>query len=56
MVKYKVRKMALKSVKISLLLCTVIDADHQISCLFTNKSYLLSPLWALIGVQAKSHV
>ena len=42
-----------KSVKTSLLLSNVIDADHQNSCLFTNKAHLSSPLWVLIGVLAK---
>ena len=44
-----------KSVKTSLLLPNVIDADHQNSCLFTNKGHFLSPLWVLIGVLAKFH-
>ena len=39
-----------KSVKTSLLLSNVIDADHQNSCLFTNKGHFSSPLWVLIGV------
>ena len=42
-------KNAYKSVKIALLLSNVIDADHQNSCLFTNKGHL----WVLIGVLAK---
>ena len=42
-----------KSVKTALLLPNVIDADHQNSCLFTNKGYFSSPLWVLIGVLAK---
>ena len=37
----------------SLLLSSVIDADHQNSCLFTNKGHFSSPLWILIGVLAK---
>ena len=41
-----------KSVKIALLLSYVIDADHQNSCSFTNKSHFSSPLWVLIGVLA----
>ena len=48
-------KNAYKSVKTALLLCNVIDADHQNSCLFTNKGLFLSPLWVLIGVLAKFH-
>ena len=48
-------KYAYKSVKTALLLSTVIDADHQNSCLFTNKGHLSSPLWGLIGVPAKFH-
>ena len=46
-------KNAYKSVKTALLLSNVIDADHQNSCLFTNKSHFLSPLRVLIGVLAK---
>ena len=46
-------KNALKSVKTALLLSNVIDADHQNSCLFTNKGHLSTPLWVLIGVLAK---
>ena len=48
-------KYAYKSVKTTLLLSNVVDADHQNSCLFTNKGHLLSPLWVLIGVLAKFH-
>ena len=44
-----------KSVKTALLLCNVIDADHQNSCLFTNKSHFSSPLWVLIGVLVQFH-
>ena len=29
----------------------VIDADHENSCLLTNKGYFSSPSWVLIGVQ-----
>ena len=47
-------KNAYKSVKTALLLSNVIDADHQNSCLFTNKD-LFTPLWVLIGVLAKFH-
>ena len=46
---------AYKSVKTALLLSNVIDADHQNSCLFTNKGHFSSPLWVLIGVLAKFH-
>ena len=48
-------KNAYKSVKTALLLSNIIDADHQNSCLFTNKDHLSSPLWVLIGVLAKFH-
>ena len=44
-----------KSVKTALLLSNVIDADHQNSCLVTNKGHFPSPLWVLIGVLAKFH-
>ena len=44
-----------KSVKTALLLSNVIDADHQNSCLFTNKSHYSTLLWILIGVLAKFH-
>ena len=37
------------------LLSNVINADHQNSCLFTNKEHFSSPLWVLIGVLAKFH-
>ena len=49
-------KYAYKYVKTALLLSNVIDADHQNSCLFTNKGHFPSPLWVLIGVLAKLHV
>ena len=45
-------KIAKETAKTSLL-SNVIDADHQNSCLFTNKGHLSSPLCALIGVLAK---
>ena len=45
-------KNAYKSVKTALLLSNVIDADHQNSCLFTNKGHFSTPLWVLIGVLA----
>ena len=48
-------KNAYKSVKKALLLSNVIDADHQNSCLFTNKSHFSSPSWDLNGVLAKFH-
>ena len=44
-----------KSVETALLLSNVIDADHQNSCLFTNKGNFSLPLWVLIGVLAKFH-
>ena len=44
-----------KSVKTALLLSNVIDADHQNSCLFTNKGHFSSPLCYFIGVLAKFH-
>ena len=49
------KKYAYKSVKTALLLSNVIDADHQNSCLFTNKGHFLLPLWVLIGFLAKFH-
>ena len=48
-------KHAYTSVETALLLSNVIDADHQNSCLFTNKGHFSSPLWVLIGVLAKLH-
>ena len=48
-------KYAYKSVKTALLLSNVIDADHQNSCLFTNKGHFPLPLWVLIGFLAKFH-
>ena len=48
-------KNAYTSVKTALLLSNVIDADHQNSYLFTNKSHFSSSLWVLIGVLAKFH-
>ena len=48
-------KNAYKSVKTVLLLSNVINADHQNSCLFTNKGHFSSPLWVLVSVLAKSH-
>ena len=47
-------KYAYKYAKTALLLSNVIDADHQKSCLFTNKGHISSPLWVLISVLAKS--
>ena len=44
-----------KFVKTALLLSNVIDADHQNSCLFTNKGHVSSLLWVLIGILAKFH-
>ena len=49
------QKNAYKSVKTALLLSNVIDADHQNSCLFTNKGHFSSPSWVLISVLAKFH-
>ena len=49
------KKNVYKSVETALLLSNVIDADHQNSCLFTNKGHFLSPLWVLSGVLAKFH-
>ena len=46
-------KYAYKSVKTALLLSNVIDADHQNSCLITNKGHFSLHLWVLIGVLAK---
>ena len=46
-------KNAYKSVKTALLLSNVIDADHQDSCLFTNKGHFSTPIWVLISVLAK---
>ena len=48
-------KNAYKSVKTALLLFNVIDANHQNSCLFTNKGHFSLPLWVLMGVLAKFH-
>ena len=45
-------KYGYKSVKTALLLSNVIEADHQNSCLFTNKGHFSLPLWLLIGVLA----
>ena len=41
-------KYAYKSVETALLLSNVIDADHQNSCLFTNKGHFLAPLCVLM--------
>ena len=48
-------KYAYKSVKTALLLSNVIDADHQNSCLFTNRRHFSLPLWVLIGVLTNFH-
>ena len=48
-------KKVYKSVKTAFLLSNVIDADHQNSCLFTNKDHFSSPLWVSNGVGAKFH-
>ena len=50
-----IEKYVYKSVKTALLLSNVIDADHQNSCLFTNKGHFSLPLWFLISVLAKFH-
>ena len=47
------KKNAYKFVKTELLLSNVIDADHQNSCLFTNKGHFSTALWVLIGVLAQ---
>ena len=55
-VKFKVKKKEVKkSVNTLLLLSNVTDADHQNSCLFTNKGHFASPLWVSIGVLAQFH-
>ena len=46
---------AYKSVKTALLLSYVFYADHQNSCLFTNKSHFSSPLSVVIGVLAQCY-
>ena len=46
-------KNAYMSIKTALLLSNVIDADHQNSCLFTNKGHFLTPLWVIMVVLAK---
>ena len=48
-------KYVYESVKTALLLSNVIYADHQNSCLFTNKGHFSLPLWVFIGVLAKFH-
>ena len=48
-------KYAYKSVNTALLLSNTIDADHQNSCLFTNKGHFSLLLRVLIGVLAKFH-
>ena len=48
-------KNAYKFVKRALLLSNFIDADHQNSCLFTNKGHFSSPFCVLIGVLANFH-
>ena len=53
--KVLIEKYAYKSVKTALLFSNVIDADHQNSCLFTNKGHFSLPLCVLIGVLAKFH-
>ena len=46
-------KNAYKSVKTALIVSNVIDADHQNSCLFTNKGHFSTPLWVLVGTLAQ---
>ena len=41
-------KNSYKPIKTAILLSNVIDADHQNSCLFTNKGHFPTPLWVLI--------
>ena len=48
-------KNAFKSIKAALFFSNVIDADHQNSCLFTNKGHFSSDLWVLIGVPCMFH-
>ena len=47
--------MPIRSVKTALFLSNVIDADHQNSCLFTNKGHFSLPFWVSSGVLAKFH-
>ena len=54
-VKVLSEKNGYKSIKTALLLSNVIDADHQNSCLFTNKGQFSSPVWVLIGIITKFH-
>ena len=48
-------KNAYKFIKTALSLSNTMDADHQNSCLFTNKGHFSTPLWVLtnIGVLAQ---
>ena len=48
-------KNAYKSFKTALFMANVSDADHQNSCLSTNKGFFSLPLWVLFGVLAKFH-
>ena len=48
-------KYGYNSVNTALLLSNVIDADHQNSCLFTNKGHFSLRLWVSIGVLVKFH-
>ena len=48
-------KYAYKYAKKKLLLSNVIDADHQNSCLLTNKGHFSSPSCVLTGVLAEFH-
>ena len=51
--KVLIGKNVYKSVKTTLLLSNVIDADNQNSCLFTSKGHFSTPLWVLIGFLVK---
>ena len=53
--KILIEKNVYKSVKTALLLSNVIDADHQNSCLFTNKGHFSSAFWVLNSVLAQFH-
>ena len=53
--KVLIEKNAYKSVETALLSSNVIDADHQNSCLFTNKGHFSTPLCGLTGVLAKCY-
>ena len=48
-------KYAYKSVKTTLLLSNVIDADHKKQLFVYKQRHFSLPLWVLIGVLAKFH-